>query len=174
MWNNQCDIIGNLTRDPEVKTTSGGRSYAKFTVAVNRKADGKEYTDWVPVTAWGDMAEAAGNWLSKGMRVRISGRFTSSSYTDKNGQKRYANDITAEGIFVQVYKDGMGVHTMSGDSGGQQAAPQNTAAPAGQVTDFRQFGNSPAMEQTVFGDYAGGQRQGAGQGFYRSDDDIPF
>ena len=120
------------------------------------------------------MAEAAGNWLSKGMRVRISGRFTSSSYTDKNGQKRYANDITAEGIFVQVYKDGMGVHTMSGDSGGQQAAPQNTAAPAGQVTDFRQFGNSSAMEQTGFGDYAGGQRQGAGQGFYRSDDDIPF
>lgn len=58
MWNNQCDIIGNLTRDPEVKTTSGGRSYAKFTVAVNRKTDGKEYTDWVPVTAWGDMAEA--------------------------------------------------------------------------------------------------------------------
>lgn len=137
MWNNQCDIVGNLTRDPEVKTTSSGRVYAKFTVAVNRKADGKQYTDWVPVTAWGDMAEAAGSWLSKGMRVRISGRFTTSSYTDKNGQKRYVSDITAEGIFVQVYKDGVGMHTMGGD-GGQQTA--QSAPPPSERGDFSQFG----------------------------------
>lgn len=150
MWNNQCDIVGNLTRDPEVKTTSGGRVYAKFTVAVNRKADGKQYTDWVPVTAWGDNAEAVGNWLSKGMRVRVSGRFTSSSYTDKNGQKRYVNDITAEGIFVQVYKDGVGMHTM-GEDGGQQTAPP----PSGQG-NFSQFG------------------QPVQQGIQYDPDDLPF
>lgn len=166
MWNNSVDIVGNLTRDPDVKTTGSGRPYAKFTVAVNRKTDGKEYTDWVPITAWGDIAEAAGNWLSKGMRVRISGRFTSSSYTDKNGQKRYVNDITAEGIFVQVYKDGVGMHTMGGDSG-HQAAPAYSSPPQSAPRgDFSRFGAPQQKEQP--------QKQVQQGNLSYDPEDIPF
>lgn len=66
MQNNHCEFIGNLGRDPEIKMTPGGHVYARFSLAVSRKFDGKEYTDWVPVIAWGDMAEVAGNKFSKG------------------------------------------------------------------------------------------------------------
>lgn len=136
MQNNHCEFIGNLGRDPEIKMTPGGHVYARFSLAVSRKFDGKEYTDWIPVIAWGDMAEAAGNKFSKGMRIKIIGRFTSSSYIGKDGKKRYSHEITAEAFFLPVYKNDSTNH------GSQQEVPSR-AKESDQTQgkgDFQQYG----------------------------------
>lgn len=145
MQNNHCEFVGNLGRDPEIKMTAGGRAYARFSLAVSRKFDDREYTDWVPVVAWGDLAEAAGNRFRKGMKVKVIGRFTSSSYVGKDGQKRYSNEITAEAFFLPVYKEESGKQA---DRGAPAAAPEETATPQGKG-DFSQYGVVSAPDEDV-------------------------
>ncbi len=106
MRDNVCRVTGNLTDDPKMRQTKAGQAVANFTVAQNWKdAQGGEHTEWVPVTAWGYLAEAAGQKLRKGARVCVEGRYTSGSYTDGNGVKRRSDHITAEALYVQLFKD---------------------------------------------------------------------
>lgn len=75
---NNCQICGNLVRDPEIKTTSSGKAVATMTVAVNRyfvnpNGDKQEFTDYVRVKAWPPWAEAIGNQLQKGCRCLSKG-----------------------------------------------------------------------------------------------------
>ena len=89
---NNCQICGNLVRDPEIKTTSSGKTVATMTVAVNRyfvnqNGEKQEFTDYVRVKAWPPWAEAIGNQLQKGMPVFVEGRYSSYSY-GKEGDKR--------------------------------------------------------------------------------------
>lgn len=78
-------LVGRLTADPELKQ-SGEHSYCRFTVAVDRR--GQEGADFIPCVTFGKTAENAAQWLKKGVRVAIDGRISTSSYTDKDGQKR--------------------------------------------------------------------------------------
>lgn len=106
MRDNACRVTGNLTDDPKMRQTQSGQAVANFTLAQNWKdAQGSDHTEWVPVTAWGYLAETAAQKLRKGMRVSVEGRYTSNSYTDKNGVKRRGDHITAESLFVQLFKD---------------------------------------------------------------------
>lgn len=82
---NEVILVGRLTADPELKQ-SGEHSYCRFTLAVDRR--GQEGADFIPCVTFGKTAEAAGQWLKKGVRVAIDGRISTSSYTDKDGQKR--------------------------------------------------------------------------------------
>lgn len=103
---NACRITGNLTDDPKIRQTKAGQAVANFTIAQNWKdAKGGDHTEWVPVVAWGTLAEAAGQKLKKGMRVSVEGRYTSGSYTDGNGVKRRSDHITAEAMYLQLFKD---------------------------------------------------------------------
>ena len=97
---NNCQICGNLVRDPEIKSTSSGKAVATMTVAVNRyfvnqNGEKQEFTDYVRVKAWPPWAEAIGNQLQKGMPVFIEGRYSSYSY-GKDGDKKYMTEIVAE------------------------------------------------------------------------------
>lgn len=97
---NDCKICGNLVRDPEIKTTSSGKTVATMTVAVNRyfvnqNGEKQEFTDYVRVKAWSPWAEAIGNQLQKGMPVFVEGRYSSYSY-GKDGDKKYMTEIVAE------------------------------------------------------------------------------
>ena len=106
MKDNTCRITGNLTDDPKVRRTQSGLAVANFTVAQNWKdTEGNDHTEWVPVTAWGYLAETAEQKLAKGMRVSVEGRYTSGSYTDRNGVKHRSDRITAEALYVQLFKD---------------------------------------------------------------------
>lgn len=102
--NNFCFFTGNLPRDPEVKMTSNGRCMARFTIAANeiiydQNGGSRQITSWVPITAWGRVAEEAANF-HKGDMVSVWGKFASSSYQDQTGEKRTFYTITADGVHL--------------------------------------------------------------------------
>ena len=96
---NQLTIIGNLVRDPELRTTKEGLPVCTFTVAVNRKM-GKdaEQADFFRVTAWRALGETAAKYLSKGRKVAVVGTVGVSAYTAQNGDYRASLEVTASQI----------------------------------------------------------------------------
>jgi single-strand DNA-binding protein len=100
---NQVVLMGNLTRDPELRTTPNGQSVCSFSLALNRSykgADGewKEMTDYIDIVAWAGLGERVAQYLSKGRPALVSGRLQSRSW-EQDGQKRnkvevIANDVT--------------------------------------------------------------------------------
>ena len=92
---NRVDLIGRLTRDPEV--TNGSTQIAKYTLAVDRKfkKEGQPDTDFISIVAFGKSAEFAGKYFKKGMKVAVIGRIQTGSY-EKDGKKIYTTDIVAE------------------------------------------------------------------------------
>lgn len=96
---NKVFIIGNLTRDPELRYTPSGLPVARFTVAVNRvakKDSEKNEVDFIPVVAWKRLAEICGEYLKKGNPVAIDGRLSIRSYVAKTGEKRTAIEVVAD------------------------------------------------------------------------------
>lgn len=94
---NEVRLIGNLTKDPETRKTSSGKSVVEFTVATERDVGQKKYTAFANCQAWDHTADYIGAYLKKGSRVFISGYVKSGSY-EKNGQKFYRQDVIVEKI----------------------------------------------------------------------------
>ena len=95
---NNVVLMGRLTRDPEIRYGSDGNgtSVARYTLAVDRrgkKAEGEQSADFIPCVAFGKDAEFAQKWLAQGMRIVISGRIQTGSYTNREGQKIYTTDV---------------------------------------------------------------------------------
>lgn len=111
---NQVILMGNLTRDPELRATSGsGVSICRFGLALNREyissADNQkvEETTFVDIVVWGKQAESVSQYCRKGKQVLVSGRLTSSSW-EQDGQKRSKVEVTAQNvIFTQGSGGGM-------------------------------------------------------------------
>ena len=96
---NKVVLVGNLVRDPELTQTSSGVSVCKFTLAVNRKyANGERDADFLNVVAWRGLAETCGKYLLKGKKVAVCGSLQTSSYEDKDGNKRYRTDVVADDV----------------------------------------------------------------------------
>lgn len=98
---NQVVLIGRLTRDPEVRYTSGtNMAVATFTVAVDRpvKPGADKVTDFPRVTVFGKSAENCERFLAKGRLVGIQGRLQTGSYTDKDGKTVYTTDVVADRV----------------------------------------------------------------------------
>ena len=116
---NSVQIVGNLTRDPQIRATKTGRPVASFSVAVNRSyvsqtGEQKEITDYINVVAWGAIAEAVGNQLKKGSRVFVEGRYTTRSYETPDGQKRYVTEVTANLVALPLGGSGHSAGNTSG------------------------------------------------------------
>ena len=98
---NKLTIIGNLTRDPELRTTQSGISVCTFTVAVNRRKtqqNGQPDADYFRVSAWRELGENCAKWLIKGRKVCVVGPVSVSTYTGQDG-KTYANlEVTAQDV----------------------------------------------------------------------------
>lgn len=95
--NNIC-IIGNITKDIELKETESGVKYTRFSIAVNRKfknENGDYDTDFFNIVAWRGTAEFISNYFGKGKRIAISGRLQTNKYTDKDGNERIGTEIVA-------------------------------------------------------------------------------
>ena len=127
---NTVQILGNLTKDPEVRFTKTGRAVATFTVAAtNTYIDSatnetKEQTAFINVVAWGKLGESAGN-LRKGNRCFVEGRLQTRSYETQDGQKRYVTEVVAN--FVGQSLD---VNTLDGGSNFDSfAQPQDENVP---------------------------------------------
>ncbi len=110
---NQAIVMGNLTRDPELRTTPSGQPVASFAVATNRSwMDGsgerKEAVEYHEIVAWGKLGELASQYLAKGRKVMVIGRLQTQSW-EKDGVKRQRTEIVASDVnFLDGPRDGGG------------------------------------------------------------------
>lgn len=107
---NRVILVGRLTRDPELRTTTTGKSVARFTVAVDRRVkgqDGQPTADFIPVVAWNRQAEVICQYLGKGRRIALEGRIQVSSYDAQDGSKRYTTEVVLDSFdFIDSRGDG--------------------------------------------------------------------
>ena len=162
---NKVMLIGNLTRDPEVRYTPKGSAVADIGLAINRyftleNGEKREETTFVDVVLWGRQAELAQQYLSKGRPVFIEGRLQLDSWEDKNtGQKRSKLRVVGENMqFLGSPKDGGGGGGGGGGYQQQQHSPQ-------------QQSSSPPPAQ---GNPGGGNDGAQFDTNVEDDDDIPF
>lgn len=93
---NKVFLIGRLTADAELRTTTSGKSVTTFSLAVNDRFGEKQKAYFFNVVVWGKGAEAVANYTHKGSKVAVTGKLTSRSYDDKNGNKRTAIEVVAD------------------------------------------------------------------------------
>lgn len=108
---NSVNLVGRLTRDPEVRYTDGGSSVAKFALAVDRrfKKEGQPDADFPNCVAFGKTAEFIEKYFSKGQRMGATGRIQTGSYTNNEGVKVYTTDVIIENVeFVESKNSGSG------------------------------------------------------------------
>ena len=122
---NKVFLIGNLGRDPEVRSTASGTSVANFSIATSRRwrdRDGnrQEETEWHYVVCWGRQAEVAGQYLTRGRQVFVEGRLKTSSWEDRNsGEKRYRTEVICDNFqMLGSRNDGGGGGGYGGGGGG--------------------------------------------------------
>ncbi len=105
---NQVVLIGNLTRDPELRYTPDGTPVTSFTIAVNRpfvNRQGEREADFVPVVVWKKQAETCSEYLMKGSQVAVEGRLQVRNYEDKEGIRKWVTEIVARRVdFLQRLK----------------------------------------------------------------------
>lgn len=97
---NKVFLIGNLTADPELKTTQTGTSVTNFTIAVQRRfaKDGQQSADFINVVAWKQTAEFVCKYFNKGKPILVCGSIQVRDYTDNNGNKRYVTEVIADEV----------------------------------------------------------------------------
>ena len=97
--NNVC-LVGRLTRDPELRTTSSGVANCRFSLAVDGRPDsnGNPHTDFINIVVWRNQAENVAKYCKKGSQVAISGRIQTGSYQGSDGNTRYTTDVVADRI----------------------------------------------------------------------------
>jgi single-strand DNA-binding protein len=99
---NNVTLIGRLTKDPELRKTTEGKSICNFNIAIDDIFSKEERADFIRVTAFGTQAENCGKYLRKGLLTGVEGRFRSDQYTDAEGIRRYPINIVASSVqFLQ-------------------------------------------------------------------------
>ena len=163
---NKVIIVGNLGRDPEMRSFPSGDQVANVTIATTDrykdKATGefKEITEWHRVSFFGRLAEIAGQYLRKGSQVYVEGSLRTRKWTDKDGQEKYSTEIRADQMQMLGSRQGMGGPGPSDDGGGGYDEPRRAAAPAPRAPAAAPR-QAPAPSK-------------AASGFDDMDDDIPF
>ena len=137
---NKVILMGRLTRDPDVRYGTGERSttIARYTLAVDRRGarksqDGNEQTaDFINIVAFDRAGEFAEKYFRQGMRVLVSGRIQTGSYTNKEGQRVYTTDIIVDD---QEFADSKNSAGGNGDNGGYGYQPTSRPAPTSAIGD---------------------------------------
>ena len=172
---NRVMLLGNLGADPELRFTQGGQAVLNLRLAttesyLDKDKVRRERTDWHNVVVWGKRGEALAKILTKGSSVFIEGSLRTSSYDDKDGNKRYKTEINASNLLIT------GSRNRGGEAGGYEGGggyeveaggggyPQRGGAPAGGPARGRP---APVQQEAPPADdhEAGG---------FGNDDDIPF
>lgn len=151
--NNVC-LVGRLTRDPELRTTSSGIANCRFSIAVDGRpsANGEPHTDFINIVVWRGQAENVAKYCKKGSMVGVVGRIQTGSYQAQDGSTRYTTDVVADNVRFLSSKGGSG----SGEY-------------TDQMPDYS-MGDQPSqpanLEEDPFKDF--------GSEVVLSDDDLPF
>lgn len=98
---NKAILIGNLTRDPETRTTQSGIACTTFTLAINRRYtddQGRRQADFIPVVTWRQTAEACARYLAQGRKCAVVGTIQPRSYDAQDGTKRYVTEVVADEV----------------------------------------------------------------------------
>ena len=153
MSGNSVTLVGNLTRDPELRYTPAGAATCQFGLAVNRRWQNRQTSEWEEATsffnvvAWREMAENAGETLTKGARVIVTGRLEQRSWETPDGEKRSVVEVVADEIgpslrwaTAQVVRN----ERRPGDGGGFSGGPSAGGGGGGQ--------SRPAMNEPPYGD----------------------
>jgi single-strand DNA-binding protein len=146
MYLNKAMVFGNLTRDPELRSTPGGQQVCSFSIATNRiykKADGSKGEDaqFHNIVVWGRQAETCAQYLKKGSSAYIEGRLQTRSYDNKEGQKQYRTEIVAETVQFGPRSQGGGASRDEGSS--YSPAPTASKAPKEDSIDYPQEDINP-------------------------------
>lgn len=152
---NRVILIGNLTRDPELRYTPNGVAVATFTLAINRpytNQSGEREADFINVVAWRQLADLCANYLRKGRQAAVEGRLQTRSYDNKEGKKVYVTEVVAEN--VQFLGSRTGSDNVGYDPGFGEPRQQPT-----RINDNDSF-NDPFAD--------------TGKPINISDDDLPF
>lgn len=130
---NRATILGNVTRDPETRTTTSGQSVVSFSIATSRRwkdqtsGELKEATEFHNCVAWAKLAQTIGTYVHKGSKVYLEGRIQTRSWDDPTGVKKYRTEIVADSLILLDKKgDGPSGATPTSTA----AAPAETPAPA--------------------------------------------
>lgn len=131
---NRCEFIGNLGADPEIRTTQGGDKVANLRLAVSERwkdrntGERREKTEWVSVTIWGALAGIADQYLRKGSKVYVAGKWQTRRWQDQSGNDRYSTECVLNGFDAKlIMLDGPSGDRGEGggDYGGQQGQQQS-------------------------------------------------
>ena len=176
---NKVILVGNLTRDPQVKYTTGGTAVTEIGLAVSRQWTDKqtntrkEETTFVDITLWGRTAEIAGEYLAKGRPVLIEGRLQLDTWDDReSGQKRSKLKVIGENMtMLGSRSDGGGAPGGGAGGRGTGASRGGDSGPMGQEPPS-DYGNYDEPSHGGGGDSGGGAPAGGGGG--GPTDDVPF
>ena len=135
---NRVILVGNLTRDPEIRYTQSGKAVTKFTLAVNNPRN-KEETTFVDIVAWDRLGETCNTYLKKGSNTLIEGRLVIRSYDDKDGNKRKAPAVVIDNM--QMLGARVGGGEGGGDGGGYAAARSGGTGAANGASAGDAFGD---------------------------------
>jgi len=145
---NKAILIGNLTRDPETRTTQSGIPVTTFTLAVNRRVpnqQGVREADFIPIVTWRQLAELCARYLTKGRKCAVVGTIQTRSYDAQDGTKRYVTEVIADDVeFIGSAQGG------SGHAGDDVPPPPEPTS----------YSPKPAVSAPSFGD--------------ADDDELPF
>ena len=102
---NKVQLIGNLGKDPELKTTVSGKRLVRFSIATNEtytnaKGEKVKETQWHNLVAWGRLADVAEKYLNKGSEVAIDGKLITKDYVDKDGKKKYVTEVQVNELLL--------------------------------------------------------------------------
>lgn len=123
---NKLILIGNLTRDPELKTTPGGINLCEFTIAVNGKKKDDE-SQYFRVTVWRTLGESCAKYLSKGKKVFVSGPVSARAYQTNDGSTRVNLEVTADDVeFLSPRADGVAPASPSAPMNAPEMTPVET------------------------------------------------
>jgi single-strand DNA-binding protein len=156
---NKVILLGNLGRDPEVRSTPSGQSVASFSLATSRKwrdknGNKQEETEWHNIVVWGKQAEIAGQYLKKGKQIFLEGRLQTRSWEDRqSGEKKYRTEVVCDN-FQMLGQRGDDMGGGGGSYGGG--------------------GGGGSYDEGPGGGGGGGNAGGGGYGGEPEDDDIPF
>ena len=163
---NKVIIVGNLGKDPEMRSFPSGDQVANVTIATTDKwkdkqsGEMKEATEWHRVVFNGRLAEIVGQYLRKGSQVYVEGSLRTRKWTDQSGVDKYTTEIRADNMQMLGSRQGMGGPGAGHDDGGGYEAPrQSSASPARAPAAAPRPAPAPSKVSTGFDDM---------------DDDIPF
>ena len=136
---NKAILVGRLTKDPELKTTASGVSVCSFTLAINRRfknAEGNYDADFINCVAWRQQAEFISKYFRKGSAICVTGSIQTRTWTDQQGQKRYATEVVVDdAMFVDAKGDSDGGSSYTTDAYGSAPSFSSNAGSAPNFED---------------------------------------